>query len=249
MHRQPGALTDRRALRAPPSNRSRPSPRMCEAYSPPAPAAAAGERDDLVGPAEDARHVDEARREADRAFGHGVANQAAHPIQLVRGRCPPLEPEHLLSYRAVPDERCEVHRRASRIDRVEVVASTRPTRDAGSRPAPHRRARRPRPTPPTARGRSRSCPRRPTSPPGERCSASPGTAAATGRSGCARRRIPARRRGSSPPRVRDACGAVSSSDPTAAMRSPSTATQPGKGSAPVPSTIEPVSRRSAIGAR
>ena len=62
------------------------------------------ERDDLLGRREAARHVEEARRQAERARLHRFGHERAHAVELVARRRAVLGPQHLAANRALPRE-------------------------------------------------------------------------------------------------------------------------------------------------
>ena len=202
----------------------------------------------LVGSTEMPGNVDQAGRQPDRAVGHGLADEPAHAIQLRLRRSPLREAEHLLSDRAVADQRREVHRGLGFVDRVEVVVPAGPpwSRDRTRFPVGQAdglvpRRRRPRRGPavpdddrrhPLAHGARHL---------GEQERRQVGVVVDVDES---------RRHDEVVRTDRARClGSGSSSLPTPTIRSPSTATQPANAGAAVPSTIEPLRTRSAIGAR
>ena len=63
-----------------------------------------GERDDLLDRREAAGHVEEARRQAERARLHRLGHERAHAVELVARRLAVLHAQHLAAYRALARE-------------------------------------------------------------------------------------------------------------------------------------------------
>ena len=78
-----------------------------------------GQLDDLVGRRERARHVEQARAQAERALFHALPHQPAHPLELLGGRGAIGTAHHLAADGTLADESGKIRRDARGGDSLE----------------------------------------------------------------------------------------------------------------------------------